>query len=324
MKRHIKMNARKLIKISAILPNYNDASFLPKALQSLLNQSSPLSEIIIVDDASTDESITIIKQFMQKYNNIHLVQHPENRGVSAALNTGIKHTTGDYLILCAADDWYESHMVASAKQAIQQYPHVGLICGDAIVNRFDMKINFKRTLPYTKKNDFITPLEFQQIAKQRYVGFNSGGGMLMKRSAIIEAGLLYPETRWHSDWLLYFVIAMRYGIYYIDKVFIHINMRQTSYSEGKKTWKLQKHVIVETIHILKHHYPDVWHSFKAAALMPHYSIRYIPLFLGDATIRSYLTKWLIWKCFINNNIIVRIGRLFPYSVILHMRRLLRA
>lgn len=311
-------------KISAIVPNYNDAVLLPNAINSLLKQTEALTEIIIIDDGSTDNSLDIINNFIDKHPHIRLIQHEKNQGVCAALNHGIEQATGDYVILCAADDSYNDNMVALAKQAIRKTPRVGLICGDAIVSRFDMANSFKRTLPYSKKNDWITPDEFQCLAKRGYVGFNGGGGMLMKRQAILEAGMLYPELRWHCDWLLYFAIAMHHGIYYIDEIFIHIQMRQKSYSEGKRNWKIQKQVMLDTVHILNQRHPDLWNHFKEAALLPNYSIRYLPLFLFDPTLRQFLTLQLVWKLFINNRAVVRIGRLFPYRIILRARKLLRA
>lgn len=313
-----------LRKISAIIPNYNDAVLLPKALESLVNQTDPLTEIIVVDDGSTDNSINVIQDFMSRYNNIRLIQHEKNQGVCAALNTGIEQATGDYVMLCAADDWYADNMIALAKQVIRHNPRIGLICGDAMVTRFDMRQSFKRTLPYQKKNSWITPEEFQQLAKKGYVGFNGGGGMLMKRQAVLEAGLLYPELRWHCDWLLYFAVAMQHGIYYIDEVFVHINMRKTSYSEGKNNRKVQKQVMIDTINVIYKQHPELWDPFREGALLPNYSIRYLPLFLFYPVLRQFLTPRLVWKFIINNRIVVKIGRLFPYRVILEARKLLKA
>jgi len=312
------------IKISAILPNYNDSALLPKAIESLISQTEGLSEIIIIDDGSTDNSSTIIENYKNQHNIIRVIQHETNQGVCAALNHGIEQATGDYVILCAADDWYSDNMIALAKHAIRKHPRVGLICGDAMVSRFDMHARFKRTLPYTKKNAWITPEEFQSLARQGYVGFNGGGGMLIKRQAVLEAGLLYPELRWHCDWLLYFAVAMQHGIYYIDEVFVHINMRKTSYSEGKCNRKIQQQVMIDTIEILYKRHPELWDSFKEGALLPNYSIRYLHLFLFYPILRRFLSPRLIWKFVINNRIVVRIGRLFPYSIILQARKLLKA
>lgn len=312
-----------MIKMSAVLPNYNSAKFLPKSIQSLLNQTESFTEIVIVDDGSTDDSLALINDFMSQYKNIRLIKHEKNLGVAQALNTGITHAIGDFVILCAADDWYHHTMVALAKQAIAKFPQVGLVCGDAIVHRFDKSSSFRRTLPYIK-NSFITAEDFKSLTKQKYVGFNGGGGMFMNRQAILAAGLLCPELRWHSDWLLYFAIALQRGIYYLDGVFVFIDMRAASYSEGKNNWKIQKQVMMNTVEVISKRHPDLWNNFKEAALLPYYSLRCIPLFLLNTKMRKFFTFSLLWKFIINNNLIVKIGRLFPYRVILTMRKLLKA
>src|SRR5829696_3833071 len=123
------------ITFSAVLPNYNSSAFLHRSIESLLNQSEPLHELIIVDDGSTDHSFDIIQTYLEKYDFIRLLKHESNLGVSAALNTGIKMATGDYILLCAADDIYDKNMMASAKSLIERFPQVGLVCGDAMVKR---------------------------------------------------------------------------------------------------------------------------------------------------------------------------------------------
>lgn len=312
------------ITVSAILPIYNAAAFLNQAIQSLLNQSEPFTEIIIIDDGSTDDSLVLIHAFAKAYPSIHLIQHQQNQGVCQALNHGIEQATGHYILLCAADDWYHHNLVAIAKQAIRQFPTVGLICGDAIVQRFDQAKSFYRALPYTKKHTLITAAEFKEMAKQGYIGFNGGGGMLLNRQAVINAGLLYPQLRWHSDWLLYLVVALQHGIYYANDIFVYINCRKEGYGEGKHIWRSQRQVMIDTIKLLVQRYPQLWNDFKAAALLPHYRIRYIYLFLRDPMLRRFFTWRLLWKLVLNNAAVVRISRLFPYGFVLKLRKLLKA
>ena len=260
---------------------------------------------------------------MNEYANIRLVQHEKSR-CERTLNIGIQHSEGDYVILCAADDYYGENIVALAKQIIQQYPTVGLICGDAIVYRYDLKQPFYRMLPYPA-NCYISPEEFKHIAKQSYVGFNSGGGMFINRELILKAGQLHPALRWHSDWLLYFVAALSQGFYYTNDVFIHISMRKAGYSEnGKRNIKIQNQVMLDTVKVIATEHPDLWNDFKNMALLPHYSPRYILLFLTDQTARRFVSLRLLWKMLINNRMVERIGRFFPYRVILGMRKLLRS
>ncbi|MCR9191778.1 MAG: glycosyltransferase [Gammaproteobacteria bacterium] len=313
----------KNIRITAILPNYNDGQCLETAMDSLLNQTTAFDEIIIVDDGSTDSSLTLIQAYEKRYKHLHYVKHETNQGVCAALNTGLKAATGDFIMLCAADDFYDEHCVDIAKRVMYQHPHVGLICGDAIVTRFDLKTSFLRSLPYPSQH-YIKPQQFQDFTKTSYVGFNSAGSMFINKEAIVLAGFLKPELKWHCDWLLYFVIALRQGIYYTGQVFTHISIRKDGYSSGLHHKKFQNNVMMETIKAARWTYPDLWPAFKEAALLPHYAGRYVWLFLFSAQTRSFLSCKLVWKIVINNKIITKIGRLFPYRIILNVRQWLHA
>lgn len=311
------------IRISAILPNYNSAEFLSKSVKSLAAQTEPFSEIIIIDDGSTDHSLSIIHQLMKEHSNIKLIQHEKNLGVCRSLNDGIQAAVGDYVLLCAADDWYEKDIVLSAKQVITQYPDIGLVGGDAIVHRFDKSSSFKRSLCFSRKNSFISSTEFRAAVKKGYVGFN-GGGIFINRQAALAAGLLFQELKWCCDWLLHFVIAFRAGFYYCDKVFVNVLLRQESYSEGKNNWEDQGQVILSLLKIINEHYPELWDSFKEAALLPGYHPKYISLWFKSSLVRRFFTLHLIWRCLINNQFIVRIGRLFPYPLIKCVRKFLYA
>ncbi len=266
------------ITISAILPNYNMAEFLQRALRSLLTQTEPFYEIIVVDDGSTDDSLAVINQIKDKHPRVRLVRHEKNRGVIAALNTGLQQASGDYVMLCAADDYYGNKVVEKSTAVIARYPQVGVICGDAVVERFDLALPFYRMLPFVP-NQYISAEEFREFSRKNYVGFNGGGGMLMNRQAVVAANFLKPESRWHGDWLLYFVIAFRHGIYYVNDVFTHITMRQASYSESKRDVKTQNNVMLANLHLIHTDYPDVWPAFKCAGLLPHYAARYYKLLL---------------------------------------------
>jgi len=305
-------------KFTAIIPNYNSASWLPKAIQSLLEQTEPFNEIVIVDDGSTDHSLALIQELTDKYPQIRLIKHDINQGVIAALNHGIEQATGDYILLGAADDWYHSDMVKESKEILDQYPGIGFVCGDAIIQHYDYK-PFSRMLPYPA-NSLMTPEEFKNFARNHYTGFNAGGGMLMNRKAVIEAGRLSSSLRWHADWLLYFVLAFKYGFYYTNKIFITINMRKESYSQGKKLLATQRNIIINTIKIYRQQYTELWQAFKQAALLPHYSPAYIPWFLIERSCRQFVSLKLIWKLMINNSMVTKIGRLFPYRVILGVRK----
>ena len=88
------------MKVSIIIPSYNQAQYLPEAIESALNQTVPC-EIIVIDDGSTDNSLQIAKSY--EYKGVIVVSQV-NKGLASARNTGIMWATGDYILPLDADD----------------------------------------------------------------------------------------------------------------------------------------------------------------------------------------------------------------------------
>lgn len=105
------------VKVSIIVPIYNVEKFLPKCIESIINQEYKNIEIILVDDGSPDNSGVICEHYKKTDNRI-VVIHKENAGVSEARNTGIDHAIGDYICFIDGDDFvmpdYVSYMLELA------------------------------------------------------------------------------------------------------------------------------------------------------------------------------------------------------------------
>lgn len=91
--------------ISVIVPVYNVEDVLPRCLDSLCMQSLQNIEILLIDDASPDRCGAICEAYAEKDPRFRVIHHPENRGLSAARNTGIAHASADYLMFVDSDDW---------------------------------------------------------------------------------------------------------------------------------------------------------------------------------------------------------------------------
>ena len=94
-------------KISIILPIYNVELYLKECLNSLINQTLKDIEIICIDDKSTDNSLSILKEYANKDNRIIVLEQEINQGPGVARNRGIDIAKGDYIMFCDPDDWYE-------------------------------------------------------------------------------------------------------------------------------------------------------------------------------------------------------------------------
>lgn len=99
-----------MVVFSIIVPVYNVEKYLNRCLNSILNQSFNDFELIIVDDGSTDNSLTICKQFSTLYNNVEVI-HKNNGGLSSARNVGLTRASGKYIIFIDSDDFISSNML---------------------------------------------------------------------------------------------------------------------------------------------------------------------------------------------------------------------
>jgi glycosyltransferase involved in cell wall biosynthesis len=94
-----------MIQVSLVIPNRNNVRFLPQCLASALAQTRPYREIVVVDDASTDDSVALLRAHAAAHPQLRLIELPSRRGVSAARNTGVRAATSPYVALLDADDF---------------------------------------------------------------------------------------------------------------------------------------------------------------------------------------------------------------------------
>ncbi|OFI47922.1 hypothetical protein BG262_07985 [Floricoccus penangensis] len=104
-------------KISIIIPVYNAEKYIIRCIDSIQNQTYSNLEIIIVNDGSTDSSYELCKEKYSSDDRIILINQ-ENKGVTAARNTGIENSTGDYIGFVDSDDWIEENMYVTMYDAI--------------------------------------------------------------------------------------------------------------------------------------------------------------------------------------------------------------
>lgn len=103
-------------KATVIVPVYNVEAYLEKCVDSILAQTEPDFELLLVDDGSTDNSGALCDQLARKDPRIQVI-HQENQGLGGARNTGIKAATGDWILLVDSDDWIEQSLLEKTLEA---------------------------------------------------------------------------------------------------------------------------------------------------------------------------------------------------------------
>lgn len=112
--------------ISVVIPTYNQAAYLPEALDSVLQQTYPHFEVIVVNDGSTDETARIGQFYQQKDARVRWVEQA-NQGQGSALNKGIALAEGEYISLFDSDDLMDPQRLALQYQVFQQDPSIDIV-----------------------------------------------------------------------------------------------------------------------------------------------------------------------------------------------------
>src|SRR5262249_17369439 len=94
--------------VSVVIPCYNGAGYVARAIQSALAQTYSCVEILVVDDGSTDSTSAVAGGFGSS---VTVIRHAKNAGLSAARNTGIKNAKGDYVAFLDSDDWWDEDKI---------------------------------------------------------------------------------------------------------------------------------------------------------------------------------------------------------------------
>lgn len=119
--------------ISVMMPAYNAEHSIAKALKSLQNQTYIFWECIVVNDGSTDNTAKVVSSFNDS--RIKLISLEKNMGRGYARQVALDHSSGEYIAMLDADDWYYSHKLKSQIDVFNQYPEVSIVsCGMAVTN----------------------------------------------------------------------------------------------------------------------------------------------------------------------------------------------
>lgn len=116
-------------KVDIVVTSYNYGHFLEAAVQSALAQTGVDLRVLVIDDASSDETATIARRLVSQDCRVSLIIMKENVGMIPAFNIGIRETFGDYLVKLDADDLLPSGSLARSIALLEQYPNVGFVYG---------------------------------------------------------------------------------------------------------------------------------------------------------------------------------------------------
>ena len=219
-------------KVSVIIPVYNVENYLEQCLDSVINQTLKDIEIILVDDGSTDSSLSICNEYAQKDSRITVLTQ-QNKGAGAARNMGLERATGEYLSILDSDDYFELNMLEKMYNKAQSTEADIVVCD---VNHFDnalMEIKYieainKSVIP---KKEVFNYKDFPNYIFNCFQNWT--WNKLFKREFIQKNNIQFQEIQRTND--LYFtccalVLAAR--ISYLDERMVCYRIGTTSNAQS--------------------------------------------------------------------------------------------
>jgi len=221
---------RSLPKLSVVMPNYNHAQHLPVSLGAILQQSVQPDEIIVLDDASTDNSVEVIQQFAIKNPHVRLERNDRNRGVVYGMNRGLELARNEYLYFAAADDQVLPGLFEKSLTLLQHYPEAALCFAVSEWREIASGLTRHVGLATADEPCYLSPSQLLDLGKQGKLLIASPT-VVMSRTSILRAGGFIPELRWHCDWFAIYVAAFRQGVCFVPEALAVFNIHPTSFSE---------------------------------------------------------------------------------------------
>lgn len=183
------------MKVSIIIPIYNVAPYVEACLLSVFNQTYKEIEIIIIDDCGTDNSMEIVERIVSTYDgefSIKILHHNQNKGLSAARNTGIKEATGEYLFFLDSDDTIPNDAIDNLVQKVLTYTNVSFVIGGI------------QTIGYRRQR---YPLLCPELQKEKFILIDflshkwneMACNKLINKAFFIQNQLWFMENVYHED-----------------------------------------------------------------------------------------------------------------------------
>lgn len=214
------------LKVSVVIPAYNSAKFIENALQSIISQTSPIDEIIVVDDGSSDNTVETVLSFKKKNKLVHLqiIEQP-NSGPSKARNTAIEKCSGDYIAFLDSDDEWHAEKIEMQKYYAKRFPEVAIICSEM-------------DEPYSDPKTEFSFISFGSALWKNYFYTST----MMIKTDVLKKYKFDEKQRYSEDYKLYLQIVRDFPALRINRKLIdynrHVSARGASLSSN--LWQMEK------------------------------------------------------------------------------------
>src|SRR6266487_1021094 len=233
------------LTFAVVIPNYNHAAYLPEALESVVTQSHQPAITYVIDDASTDHSIEIIRDYVRRYSCVHFIRKERNCGCNANLNEILPQIQATHVLFLAADDYLCPGYFARACALLSKHPSAGVCLAD-LVNVWPDGTRRRFSYGLSAQPAYFPPAQVPAVAR----GLGLMGQCLILVEGLRQIGGFPEMLRWHSDHFVCWVLAARYGLCYVPQAGGAFRKLPTSYSEQGRSGSAHRLVLASFLDYL--------------------------------------------------------------------------
>lgn len=225
-----------MTRLSVAIANYNHGYLLKERLSSILEQLSEEDEIVIVDDASTDDSVAIIEEMAIQDRRLQLLRNPQNRGVVKSANRAMKACRGIYIISMSSDDRILPGFIEKTMAVLFSHPEIPLACSDCAMSYVGFpdkdpeKIYTATLIQEAKEVLVFFPRDMVSLFRTTISFWIPGHTAILRRDLLEKYGYLDESLGYLCDWFLLHQIGVKYGVAYIPQSLSVWRQEQKSYS----------------------------------------------------------------------------------------------
>ena len=225
------------MRFSVIIPLYNKAPYIKKALGSVMGQTYKDYELVVVDDGSTDDSYRDAKDVLEDSGLNYQLLHQENAGVSTARNHGVAVSQGDYLCFLDADDWWDLAFLENMDSLITKNSEAGIYG----TNYFYVKNGRNRVCVTTAETGYIN---YCKVYAEKLQMPLWTGAVCIPRSVFKEFGGFRSHLKLGEDFDLWIRISLKYKVAFLNKPLSFYNQ------DSDAEWRLVGKLHNPSVHML--------------------------------------------------------------------------
>ncbi len=287
------------IKVSAVTSNYNHAAYIGRAIESILALGDCVDEFLILDDASTDNSLDVIEKYMRGCQKIRLLRNDKNQGVVRADNRLFHEAQGTHILPLGADDYLISENVIELIKLADRYPRAGIYFGDYYYDYVERGYQLLVYPGLKPDSTFIPP---ENAGKVLTGSVPSHVGHLLNRKFLLENNAYMEKHRHYVDGFVNFVLALRNGFCYLPKPTGVMVMLPGSFANAaNRNWKIRKAMIMNVLDTLKNdpQFSDLYPLFVKYKFFNNHGVGLTRLLVSDLTVWDRHSLKILYDTFIN-------------------------